>query len=642
MILGIDVPAHLDGDDADTPFTRLSAAVLTTVPGSCFVGHVGEAGTGKVAHLIRRGARMFVVDRDLRPEHGAEIRQLIVPEPRAAFETLCGWIAAQHDATTIAVTGSVGKTSTKEMIQLVCSADRTTLYSKGNQNGVAQVGRHIQRLTSATEVYVQETGAARPGLVESGARMLHPDAFVITNIGVNHIGHYGGSQENILKDKISHDRYLPPDGVAFVNYDDPVLRTLALRHRIVSYAIDDREARYYAEDVIERDGRLTFAIVESETGERTEAVIHAVGRHNVGNAVVAFAVGRWLGIPAERIVRGIGRYRGEGLRQNLTEIGGQRLLVDCYNASELAMISTAGSLRTIAVHGSGRRILVFGDIDDKLGDITEDVHRRVGRQLAEEEDIHSFAFFGAHAGWAAEETRAAGRETFHTTDRMVLHEYLARTVRPQDVVAFKGGQQMALSITIDALFGSSFVLLDGDVLLQRGSATELGGVEYRTIREYGAVAWRPARDFDGRALNVSSSVDGVPVYMVGRSAFANSALTSATVPEPVRTLAPSAFYRSRDLESVSLPGTLRVIGRSAFNGCRSLREVTIPDGVTTIGARAFFRCDTLERVRIPASVRTIEEQVFSYSLRVAIECEEGSFAERFCREAWPKRKLALV
>lgn len=635
--LGIEVPDDLD-DDADVPFTGLAAGVLSSAPGNLFFGALDRDRADVVHRLLSRGVRMFVTTRELRSPGGEIIPHLIHPDPRGAFETLCAWIAGQYAAKTIAVTGSVGKTSTKEMLQLVCSTTFRTLYSSGNHNGIAQVGRYVQRLTTKTDVYIQETGAARPGAVESGARMLHPDAFVITNIGVNHIGNYGGSQDEILRDKASHDRYLPEDGVAFLNHDDPKLRELRLTHSIISYAIDHPGADYFAEDIVEGEGRVTFVIVEARTGLRSPAAVMAAGRHNVGNAVVAFAVGRWLGIPVESIVGGIGQYRGEGLRQNLAEIGGRRALVDCYNASELAIVSTADALQRISVPDGGRRVLVFADIDDKLGNITEEVHRRVGRRLVQERDIDLFVCFGAHAAWAAEELRAGGREVFATIDRGELHRFLHAELAPEDLPAFKGGQQMALSITIDALYGTSFVLLDGDVLMRRGKDLVRDGVTYRDIREFG-IEVRGLTDAHPTTLDVPHEIDGTPVHLIGRGALSRSTLVSVTMHAPMRTLGPSAFFQSRALERVTLPDSLRVVGRSAFNGCESLREVVIPDGVTTISARAFYRCASLERVVIPASVLTIEEEVFAYSRSLVIECPAGSFADTFCREHWASRTI---
>ncbi|WP_423494385.1 leucine-rich repeat protein [Microbacterium esteraromaticum] len=639
-LMGVDVPSEHE-NIADEAFTGLAAGMLSSSRGNLFFGSFSADDAEKVDQLLRRGIRLFVTNTEIRTSAGKLVPQMRHERPREAFTTLCAWIAHQNTAKTIAVTGSVGKTSTKEMIQLVCRTAFKTLYSTGNQNGVAQVGRYIQKVTTKTEVYIQETGAARPGAVEQAARMLGPDAFVITNIGVNHIGDYGGSQDAILRDKSSHDRYLPDDGVAFLNFDDPKLKTLDVTHRVISYAIDDTSADYFAEGIVERDGRLEFFIADAATGERHLATVHAFGRHNVGNAVVAFAIGRWLGISSEKIMDGIQQYKGEGLRQNLIEVGGRRALVDCYNASEIAIASTAEALQSIDVMPGGRRVFVIADIDDKLGDITEEVHRRVGKHLLDSEGIDLFVLFGEHAAWAAEELRVGGRDVFHTTDRVELHDYLSTELGDNDLPAFKGGQQMALSITIDELYGTSFVLADGDVLMRRGTEHTLDGLRYREISEFG-VEVRGFLAEERHDVSVQSEVAGARVLLVGKGAFSRTSVKSLSLQEPLRTLGPSACFQARSLERVELPASLKVIGRSAFNGCDSLREIDLPEGVTTIEDRAFYRCESLTRVRIPASVRTIGEQVFSYSRSVVIECPEGSFAEAFCLANWPKRQIRRI
>lgn len=371
----------------DQHFDFLSHSVMTSNAGALHFGSFSRSYSKEIQDILDKGVQAFVANLQIKDQTGAELPTLIVKNPRQAFIDCCSFISAQYSAKRIALTGSVGKTTTKEMVQLVLSKQFETLYSKGNQNGIAQVGRYVQRLTEATEIYVQETGAGRPGLVESGAKILHPDAFIITNIGLNHVGNYGGSQQALLEDKLSLDRYLPDGGVAFVNFDDPLLREISLRHDIISYSVDHQDSDYFAIDITEQDGQISFTAVEKNTGLRVPVVVNAFGKHNVSNALVAFAVGRWAGVDTSNIYEGIAAYRGEGLRQNLMEVAGRKVLIDCYNASEVAIESTAAALGTVSVSNKGRRVYVVGDIDDKLGDITEEVHRRVGRTLSGHSEI---------------------------------------------------------------------------------------------------------------------------------------------------------------------------------------------------------------------------------------------------------------
>lgn len=640
-ILDVPVPESFNYL-ADEPFTVLSTSILTSGEQGLHFTSASSLTPKTVDKLQARGVRAFVTDGPIRGAGGTPMPYIHLRDPKVAYEIVCEWLARQYKVTTIAVTGSIGKTSTKDMLQGVCSTSHSTLYSAKNQNGVGQVGRYIQRLTDHTEVFIQETGAGRPKLVERSARLLRADAFVITNIGLNHIGNYGGSQDRLLADKLSHDNYMPEHGVAFVNFDDPKLREVSLRHRIIAYGVDSRDVDYWAENITEQNGELRFTIVESETGSRTDALVRSWGRHNVSNAVASFAVGRWLKIPVAKIIDGIASYKGEGLRQNLTEVDGHKILVDCYNSSEVAIGTTADALESLKVEQQGRRIYVIGDIDDKLGSITEEVHRRVGKELADRAGIDKFYLFGKHAAWIADELQTRGRDIVATVDRAELHTRLRDDLSADDVVAFKGGQQMALSITIDQLFGTAFILADGDVLEKRGNDVTNGQVTYRIIDAFGAELRKVRPDSGLTELTVASSQGGEPVYMIGRAACANTELKRVVILSPVRTLAPAAFYQTSSLEHVDLPPTLLTIGSSAFNGCSSLTEIEVPDHVTTIGSRAFYRCTGLRRVVLPGSIRTIEPEAFAHCESVTVECPAGSFAESCIRSEYPQIDVVAV
>lgn len=632
QFLGLNIP---EGISKDQEFDFLSHSVLTSNSNSIHFGSFQRNYSQEIQEIIDRGVRFFVSNRQIRDESGKDIPTLIVDNPRKSFIDCCKYISSLYPAKRIALTGSVGKTTTKEMVQLVLSQSFITLYSKGNQNGIAQVGRYVQRLTDATEMYVQETGAGRPGLVEAGAQVLRPDSFIVTNIGLNHIGNYGGSQQALLEDKLSLDRYLPSDGVAFLNFDDPILRGVSLEHRVISYAVDDALADYYAEEVSERDGKIYFTAVERNSDVRVPIVVNSFGRHNVSNALVAFAVGRWANVPVPAIAQGIASYQGEGLRQNLMEVAGRRILVDCYNASEVAIESTAAALETISLEPGGRRIYVVADIDDKLGHVTEEVHRRVGVALAQRSEIDKLVFFGEHMAWAAEESRKFGLDVFHSTDRDELVAYISESFTPEDVIAFKGGQQMALSIVIDQLYGTSLILLDGDVLRKRGKKAIRDSIEYRMISEYGVELRRPTKKFNASQVVVRSKVNFAPVHLIGKLAFFKSEITAIAIPSPVRTIGLSAFYRATHLHQVVLPPTLKLIERSAFNGCVSLREIEIPQGVTTIGRRAFYGCRRLKRIMIPDSVVSIATEIFDGCSDLTVVCPEGSMIEREVRMNYP-------
>lgn len=159
------------------------------------------------------------------------------------------YIRSIHKSKVIALTGSVGKTSTKEMIEAVLRAHyKNPLVSKGNNNSMFSITRNIQKLKRPTNVYLQEVGAFAPRTIEISAKQLEADMAVYTNIGVSHVESYG-SREELAKDKLSLSTYGKPDGLAFVNYDDEILMSHPFTQKVITYSLRNEEADYYAKNI---------------------------------------------------------------------------------------------------------------------------------------------------------------------------------------------------------------------------------------------------------------------------------------------------------------------------------------------------------------------------------------------------------
>ena len=213
---------------------------------------------------------------------------------REAYIKVSAYIRSLHKAKVITVTGSVGKTSTKEMIEAVLRQHyKNPLISKGNNNSMFSITRNIQSLKRTTNVYLQEVGAFAPKTIEYSARQLVADIAVYTNIGVSHIESYG-SQEALTADKLSLSTFGKPDGLAIINYDDPILMGHSFTQQVITYSLKNPQAMYYAKDILRADDGYTFTLVDRAAAEEHPAQIHVLGEHNILNAVVAFAVGRAL------------------------------------------------------------------------------------------------------------------------------------------------------------------------------------------------------------------------------------------------------------------------------------------------------------------------------------------------------------
>lgn len=603
-VLGVDDLPN-KGTSKLESFRRLATREKDVTTGTLFVAqHVAPE---EAVRLTRRGVTAFISQSIVLGPDQQPFPTFLHGNPQQAILDFLLYKRGQQHAITIGITGSIGKSTVKNLLRKVAETHFLTSANRGNSNTFGMVSRHIQDLDPATEVFIQETGAYEKGSVTASSTVLSADAFVITSIGLNHVGDYEDDHESLFADKLSYDTTSKPGAPAFINMDDPLLRKVSFTHPVQWYSIDNPDADFFARDIVVNDAQIRFSVVERFSNEATAVTLNTHGKHNVQNAVAAFAVGRWLGIPAMDIAKGLGAYRGSGTRQNLTRLGTNRVLVDCYNASEASIASTSDALQTLYTGPHGKRVLVLGDIDDKLGVLTEEVHRRVGAKLADS-GADVVALYGDHMAYAAEEARRHGRDVFHTLERSELNAYLRRILGPMDTLVFKGGQHKALSITIDDLFGSDFLLGDGDELRRRSRHASRDGLRYRIVSGYGAILRSLPAGLS--KVTVGGFVRGVPVLMVGRNAFSTADVTSVSVESPVRSLARKAFYGCARLSSVTLPETLKYIGQDAFGRCTALQSVQIPEGVTDIRARAFARCSSLENVYLPSTLQFVESSAF--------------------------------
>lgn len=205
--------------------------------------------------------------------------------------------------------------------------------------------------------------------------MLNADACIVTNIGYPHVDLYG-SIENILKDKMTIVENLREGGVAFLNYDDERIASYPVTKKVISFGIKNRSADYRAENIVNRDGTLSFDVVHG--GRRVPVVLNMYGEHNVINALAAFAVGEWFEVPENQIVKALYDFKSEGIRQSVYDIGGYHLYVDCYNSAPNSMIGSIKTLCGMDYGTNSRRVVLFGDIP-RLGGLVSRCIKRSRR-----------------------------------------------------------------------------------------------------------------------------------------------------------------------------------------------------------------------------------------------------------------------
>ena len=296
-----------------------------------------------------------------------------VPDTRLALKALAAWYRGQFRLPVVQVTGSVGKTTTKEMIAAVLAQKYETLRTEGNLNNDIGAPLTLLRLMPEHEAAVIETGMNHFGEIRYLGEMVRPDIAVITNVGDAHIENLGNTRQGILQAKCEIFENLQPGGLAVLNGDDELLSGLTLPFETVLCGQHKRcgvRVTNVAEHGI--DG-VTCTVTTAR--DIYEVTIPSPGAYMIYPAAMAIAIGEHLGLTKAEMLAGIAAYRPVGSRMHLVRCSNDRIIIDdCYNANPQAM---AEALRILAQTEHPRRMAVLGDMGE-LGDLTEQAHRDMG------------------------------------------------------------------------------------------------------------------------------------------------------------------------------------------------------------------------------------------------------------------------
>jgi len=413
-------------------------------PGSLFVCLRGERFDGHsfAPQAAQLGAAALLVDRPI----DADVPQLVVTDTGKALLQLAGWYRRRFQLPVVGLTGSVGKTTTKEFIALVLGAKYNTLKTQGNLNNEIGVPQMLFRLEDSHTAAVIEMGMNHFGEISRLTRAVAPTVGLITNIGVSHIENLG-SRAGILQAKLEILEGMAPDAPLIVNMDNDMLRTVKLGDRpLLTFAIDDQSADFTATDIAEQGSTTTFTVHHSTFTQ--PVTIPTVGIHNVYNALAAMAVGYVTGVDHAAAASALANYVPAGMRQNLVQVGGVQVIEDCYNASPDSMRAALQTLGKLPVH---RRYAVLGAMLE-LGDYAKEAHTQVGK-MAAENGIDGVLAYGADAAYIVEAAKQAGLENARLFDtKEALAQSLAQQVQPGDGVLFKGSRGMHLEDVMHTVY----------------------------------------------------------------------------------------------------------------------------------------------------------------------------------------------
>ncbi len=365
----------------DIPFSYVCTDSRETADGALFVALGGERVDGHdyIGAALSAGSGCVLCERIPESVVDKKYVAVVVEDSLRAVGELAKAYDRRINHKKVAITGSVGKTTTKEFVASVLSESFRVHKTEGNYNSNIGMPLSMLAMSNDTEVSVLEMGMSDFGEIEYLSRIAEPDIAIVTNIGSSHMG-YLGSRENIGKAKLEVVRGLKKGGTLLLNGDDDILRAYKDPDFKPIYIGIDSPADFRAVNIRQTVLKTVFDVV---IGDKTvkNVSIPAIGKHNVYAALFAFAVGVRMNISPEMIMRGLAGFCPVGMRQNIYDIEQITVIEDCYNASPESMSAAIEVLSSIK-KSDGRALALLGDMYE-LGDMTESFHEQVGLKFAQ-------------------------------------------------------------------------------------------------------------------------------------------------------------------------------------------------------------------------------------------------------------------
>ncbi|HEV8440839.1 MAG TPA: UDP-N-acetylmuramoyl-tripeptide--D-alanyl-D-alanine ligase [Methylomirabilota bacterium] len=438
------------GGDLGVPVSGVSIDTRTLGAGDAFFAIRGHQldGHAYLREAAARGASCLVVHA-VSDELPPSVPAVLVDDTTKALGRFAAWHRARFVLPVAAVTGSNGKTTTKEMMAAVLGALGPVLKPESSFNNQWGLPLTLLKLGSGHRAVALELGANQPGEIAALARISQPTIGVVTVVSAAHTEFFG-SLDGVQAEKSALVRAIPPEGFVVLNADDP--RVLAMRAvsrgRVVTVSARGAGDVRCLGEPREAAGGVSFTLAVN--GARRETRLRFAGVHNVINALAAAGVGLAIGLGLGRIAEGLEAARPVKGRCIWRRAGSVTILDDTYNANPASLVAALETLETATA--ARRRVVVLGDMLE-LGDIAEQAHHEAGRAVAAS-GAAEFIGVGRHARAAVEAARQAGlADSHHTSTFEDTVALLLKRLAPGDALLVKGSRGMRMERVVDALIG---------------------------------------------------------------------------------------------------------------------------------------------------------------------------------------------
>lgn len=416
----------------------MSGKLYIPIIGENFNGHkfVQQA-------IVEKGAVASLWQRD-QPEPPTDVNLIFVEDTIEALQHLASSYRDQIGMKVVGITGSNGKTTTKDMVTSLLQTTFNVHKTAGNYNNHIGLPLTILSMKEDTEVAVLEMGMSGRGEIELLSHIAKPDAAIITNIGESHMQELG-SREGIAEAKLEIAAGLKPGGKLIINGDEPLLKNKRseLDCNVITFGINDKND-YVAQDIVLKGNGTQFII------EETAYMIPVLGAHNVTNALASIVVGEIFGVNEENRKKGLAKVSLTAMRNEVVETsGGWTVINDAYNASPTSMKAAIDLLGSLT--GYSKKIAVLGDMLE-LGDQEIPFHQEVGRYVQDKgiDFVLTYGDLGKNIAEGAAAVLGSERVKSYT-DKKILIEDLLKVLQPHDVVIVKGSRGMRLEEVVQGL-----------------------------------------------------------------------------------------------------------------------------------------------------------------------------------------------
>ena len=393
------------------------------------------------------GCRCVLCERVPTEQETSDTVFVVVPDTVRAMNALASAYYQNRDFKVIAVTGSVGKTTTKEFVASALPKD-STYRTRGNFNSVIGFPLSFLEIPLDTRYAVLEMGMSGRGEIELMSETAKPDIAIITNVGTSHL-ELLGTRENIRDAKLEIIKELSPDGVLLINGDNDMLADCSVGVRTLRVGIERKTNDYRAVNIVEALGKTSFDIVTAQKTVK-QIEIPTIGKHNIYNAMFAYVAASLLGVDENEIRSGLSRFEKPQMRQNIYGIGNITIIEDCYNASPESVKAALEVQRSIVKEKGGRAVALLGDMLE-LGQTSETLHEEVG-EYAAKCGVSALLTYGRLAENIAKGAKIEGTVSVtDTNDPESAANELMNILRSGDVLLVKASRGVAAEKVIEII-----------------------------------------------------------------------------------------------------------------------------------------------------------------------------------------------